>query len=209
MLAPPQRTVRLCGESWTIRPPRQALDVLEVSVYQYARFAAREGSAPSSEDMRMVCAWVAAHVVETTACDAAGSVEQAVDEVLTWPALIELREEIVDIGSIDADLIEGVRKYWKIAAGGGCECPACKDGKLISPERRAEFCLYAQVSQDAKRLASQVVGFNEDPDPSQPYWLFQIKQARLHGKLDARGEQQRKQREKEKKDKILKERGYK
>lgn len=209
MLAPPQRTVRLCGESWTIRPPRQALDVLEVSVYQYARFAAREGDAPSAEDMRMVCAWVAAHVVETSACESASSVEQAVDEVLTWPALIELREEIVDIGSIDADLIEGVREYWKVAAGGGCECPSCKDGKDISPERKKAFCLYEQIPPEARHLSQQVVGFTEDPEPSQPYWLFQLKQARLHGKLDARSEQHRKRKEKEKKDKILKERGFK
>jgi hypothetical protein len=70
-------------------------------------------------------------------------------------------------------------------------------------------CLYEQVPQEARRLASQVVGFTEDPDPSQPYWLFQLKQARLHGKLEARAESHRRQREKEKKDQILKNRGYK
>jgi hypothetical protein len=183
--------------------------VLEVSVYQYARFAARDSDAPSAEDMRMVCAWVAAHVVETSACQSAGSVEQAVDEVLDWPSLLELRESIVDIGSIDSDLIAGVRQYWKTSAGGGCECPSCKDGKDMRPERKAEVCLYEQVPQDARRLASQVVGFTEDPDPSQPYWLFQLKQARLHGKLEARAESHRRQREKEKMDQILKERGYK
>lgn len=208
MLAPPTVTVELGGHTWHVRPPARALDVLEVSVYQYARLAAQgDQLLPSEQNLRMVYNWVAEHITGGSAAIGAPNMARVLDEYLTWPELLELREAIVEAASLPAEMVEGVREYWRISAGGGCECPSCRDGKELGEKRKKALCMYEQVSVPARHLASQVVGFTEDPDPEQPFWLFQLKQARLYGKLEARAQQARERREKKKKQQALKERG--
>lgn len=197
------------GAIWTVEGGATTREVMEVEAWHSYKFDQNRDMGLS--DSTEMAKWCAEYVVEIEDDERTLRVNtwETVDRRLPVPALLELKEKIVELSMYDPDVVEKMYEYWKVALDGGCPCPICKghvERSEAAPFVR-ERCKVPNYDEHILHIARLYSGLQDEEILDEPWWLYQLQSAYKRAKADIMEEEEEEQEKTEQAHQLTKQRG--
>lgn len=194
------------GETYWLREPSTARDVLEVEVHIAAHLL--RGGQVSAMYLARLVRWVARHVVDGPV--PASEMAEHLDESFGVEGLLHMKNAIVALGGLPEEVLDGVREFNHILYSGGCECPVCvggpryEDAGEVSRRKMEEMCKYRGIPKVTVNIINFSHGLEATDPLTAPWWVYQLEAAKRVGRNRAYLEKERSEKTFSSVDKILK-----
>lgn len=218
MIAPPTGWVTLEGWHWRIKGPETTSAVLEADIWhttQTEKELAQDLPVPDNTDMATWCNQFTTGALPEgepkDPKDAQAVSVAMLDRELKTRNFFELKQAIVDLVTLDQDVLEDLQEFWKIQYLGGCECPFC-EGRQDPEDLHPSIdnpCQFSDLRhrQRTFRIASLYGPFEDVTVLDRPFWLYQIRQANQLAENEAEQEREDEKDSVEQARKMQRERG--
>lgn len=194
------------GETYWLREPSTARDVLDVEIHIAARLI--DGENVSSVNLSRLIGWVARHVFAGPV--PAEDMRTHIDEHFSLDGILRMKNAIVALGGLPEKVLSDVALYHQVIHSGGCECPVCvggpryEDAGPSAKEAMVKMCSYKDIPPITVNILNLSHGLESTDILLAPWWAYQLEAAKRTGKSRAYIEKDRAEKTKTSVDKILK-----
>jgi len=204
MIAPPKGWVTLHGWHWRIVGPSETHPILEVDIWHTTKAERRLSQDVPLPDNRQMAEWCAAYTTGALPEESPKHPEdtqsvgpQMLDRELKTRHFFDLKQAIIDLVTLEPEVLEDLQEFWRIQYLGGCECPFC-EGAVDREDKSPHVddpCKFSDLHKRQRtfRIASLYGPYEDVTVLDRPFWLYQIRQANQLAESEAEQERDEQQ----------------